>query len=290
MTLELQNLQNGQKQRYVVSDRTSYTFNGLLKNCTYNVSLKTPTGVVLGQIENIEIKDENRSVTFTSLLTLLDVNLQVLTPDGTDVTSQVQITWLDSKQAYLSQGNLLKAQTAGTEIGYRMVLNQDLGMQYVAPENQVYSVKEKENRLVYTLTPIETVTVSGIVKEAGGSVLSGATVSVSQKLNGKYSKSFITQTDAKGKFELQVYNDESTISVSATDYISQTLTKADFSEGTDLGTIELKTIAGATISLSLTYTPSVVAGTEATTEDWYSDYANIAYTCLLYTSPSPRDA
>ena len=278
MTLELQNLQNGQKQRYVVSDRTSYTFNGLLKNCTYNVSLKTPTGVVLGQIENIEIKDENRSVTFTSLLTLLDVNLQVLTPDGTDVTSQVQITWLDSKQAYLSQGNLLKAQTAGTEIGYRMVLNQDLGMQYVAPENQVYSVKEKENRLVYTLTPIETVTVSGIVKEAGGSVLSGATVSVSQKLNGKYSKSFITQTDAKGKFELQVYNDESTISVSATDYISQTLTKADFSEGTDLGTIELKTIAGATISLSLTYTPSVVAGTEATTEDWYSDYANIAYT------------
>ena len=278
MTLELQNLQNGQKQRYVVSDRTSYTFNGLLKNCTYNVSLKTPTGVVLGQIENIEIKDENRSVTFTSLLTLLDVNLQVLTPDGTDVTSQVQITWLDSKQAYLSQGNLLKAQTAGTEIGYRMVLNQDLGMQYVAPVNQVYSVKEKENRLVYTLTPIETVTVSGIVKEAGGSVLSGATVSISQKLNGKYSKSFIAQTDAKGKFELQVYNDESTISVSATDYISQTLTKADFSEGTDLGTIELKTIAGATISLSLTYTPSVVAGTEATTEDWYSDYANIAYT------------
>ncbi|WP_417189663.1 InlB B-repeat-containing protein, partial [Bacteroides sp.] len=278
MTLELQNLQNGQKQRYVVSDRTSYTFNGLLKNCTYNVSLKTPTGVVLGQIENIEIKDENRSVTFTSLLALIDVNLQVLTPDGTDVTSQVQITWLDSKQTYLSQGNLLKAQTAGTEIGYRMVLNQDLGMQYIAPENQVYSVKEKENRLVYTLTPIETVTVSGIVKEAGDSVLSGATVSVSQKLNGKYSKSFIAQTDAKGKFELQVYNDESTISVSATDYISQTLTKADFSKGTDLGTIELKTIAGATINLSLTYTPSVVAGTEATTEDWYSDYANIVYT------------
>lgn len=278
MTLELQNLQNGQKQRYVVSDRTSYTFNGLLKNCTYNVSLKTPTGVVLGQIENIEIKDEDRSVTFISLLALLDVNLQVLTPDGTDVTNQVQITWLDSKQAYLSQGNLLKAQTAGTEIGYRMVLNQDLGMQYITPENQVYSVKEKENQLVYTLTPIETVTVSGIVKEAGGSVLSGATVSVSQKLNGKYSKSFIAQTDAKGKFELQVYNDESTISVSATDYISQTLTKADFSEGTDLGTIELKTIAGATINLSLTYTPSMVAGTEATTEDWYSDYANIVYT------------
>lgn len=31
MTIELQNLQNGQKQRYVVSDRITYTFNGLLK-------------------------------------------------------------------------------------------------------------------------------------------------------------------------------------------------------------------------------------------------------------------
>lgn len=283
MTLELQNLQNGQKQRYVVSDRTSYTFNGLLKNCTYNVSLKTPTGVVLGQIENIEIKDENRSVTFTSLLTLLDVNLQVLTPDGTDVTSQVQITWLDSKQAYLSQGNLLKAQTAGTEIGYRMVLNQDLGMQYVAPENQVYSVKDKENRLVYTLTPIEMTTISGTVKDANGNTLSGAVISISQKLNGKYSKSFITKTDTKGKFAQQIYNAESTISVSATDYVSQTLTKADFSQGTDLGTIELKTIAGATISLNFTYTPSVAAGEKAETQTWYSDYTNISYTIYNVT-------
>ena len=283
MTLELQNLQNGQKQRYVVSDRTSYTFNGLLKNCTYNVSLKTPTGVVLGQIENIEIKDENRSVTFTSLLALLDVNLQVLTPDGTDVTNQVQITWLDSKQAYLSQGNLLKAQTAGTEIGYRMVLNQDLGMQYIAPENQAYSVKEKENRLVYTLAPIEMTTISGTVKEANGNTLSGAVISISQKLNGKYSKSFITKTDTKGKFAQQIYNAESTISVSATDYVSQTLTKVDFSQGTDLGTIELKTIAGATIGLNFTYTPSVAVGEEAETQTWYSDYTNISYTIYNVT-------
>ena len=283
MTLELQNLQNGQKQRYVVSDRTSYTFNGLLKNCTYNVSLKTPTGVVLGQIENIEIKDENRSVTFISLLALLDVNLQVLTPDGTDVTNQVQITWLDSKQAYLSQGNLLKAQTAGTEIGYRMVLNQDLGMQYIAPENQAYSVKEKENRLVYTLAPIEMTTISGTVKEANGNTLSGAVISISQKLNGKYSKSFITKTDTKGKFAQQIYNAESTISVSATDYVSQTLTKVDFSQGTDLGTIELKTIAGATIGLNFTYTPSVAVGEEAETQTWYSDYTNISYTIYNVT-------
>ncbi len=278
MTIELQNLQNGQKQRYVVSDRVTYTFNGLLKNCTYNVYLKTPADVVLGQIEKIEIKEENQSVTFSSLLTLLDVNLKVQTPDGTDVTDQVQVTWLDDKQAYLSQGSSLKAQTAGTKLSYRIVLNQDLGMQYATPENQAYSVKEEGNQLVYTLTPIEKLTVSGLVKNTNGDALPGAVISISQKLNGKYSKSFIAQTDTQGKFGLEVFNDESTISVSATDYISQTLTKANFNAGTDLGTVELKAISGTTINLSLTYTPSVATGEEARTENWYSDYANIAYT------------
>lgn len=37
-------------------------------------------------------------------------------------------------------------------------------MQYVTPENQTYSVKEEENQLVYTLIPIEMLTVSGLVK------------------------------------------------------------------------------------------------------------------------------
>lgn len=278
MTIELQNLQNGQKQRYVVSDRITYTFNGLLKNCTYNVYLKTPADVVLGQIEKIEIKEENQSVTFSSLLTLLDVNLKVQTPDGTDVTDQTQVTWLNDQQTYLSQGSSLKAQTAGTKLNYRIVLNQNLGMQYVTPENQTYSVKEEENQLVYTLIPIEMLTVSGLVKNANSDALSGAVISISQKLNGKYSKSFITQTDTKGKFELDVFNDESTISVSATDYISQTLTKANFNAGADLGTVELKAISGTTINLNLTYTPSVATDEEARTENWYSDYANIAYT------------
>ena len=129
-------------------------------------------------------------------------------------------------------------------------------MQYVTPENQTYSVKEEENQLVYTLIPIEMLTVSGLVKNANSDALSGAVISISQKLNGKYSKSFITQTDTKGKFELEVFNDESTISVSATDYISQTLTKANFNAGADLGTVELKAISGTTINLNLTYTPA----------------------------------
>lgn len=277
MILELQNLQNGQKQRYVVSDRLNYTFNGLLKNCTYQVCLKTSAGVVLGQIENIEVKEEDLSVSFTSLLALLNVGINVQTPDKTDVSGQTLVTWLDSKQTYLAQGSQLKGQTTGTELIYRIGLNQELGMQYKVPEDQTFHVQDKDTVLIYTLTPLQMVTLSGLVKDVNGNALSGATVSVSQKLNGKYSKSFIGQTDAKGQFAMQVFNDQSTIAVSAPDYISQTLEMINFDEGTDLGVIQLKKIAGATLNIRLTYTPSVAAGTEATTEDWYSDYSNVMY-------------
>lgn len=277
MTLELVNTETGQKQRYVISDRVSYTFNGLLKNCRYHVFLKTPTGTVLGQVSDIEIKEENKSITFGSLLALLQVSLKVLTPDGTDVTNQTQITWLDTHQAYLSQGNLLKGQTAATLLNYRITLNQELGMHYVFPKDQTHTVQEKENQLAYTLLPIETCTVTGLVKDANGSALSGAVISISQKLNKKYSKSVTTQTDVKGKFELQVYDDESTISASAINCISQTWAKDTFEENTDLGTIVLKSVTGATISLSFTYTTNVAESEATQRQNGYSDYANVSY-------------
>lgn len=86
---------------------------------------------------------------------------------------------------------------------------------------------------------------------------------------------------------MQVFNDQSTIAISATDCISQTLEITNFNDSTELGIIQLKDIAGATLNLNMTYTASVTAGTEATTEDWYSDYANIAYS--IYNETQQKD-
>lgn len=283
MTLELANKETGQKQKYVVSDRSSYTFNGLLKNCEYSVTMKTPTGSELGKIDGIKIEVDNVSVAFASLLTLQDVNVKIQTPDGADVTEQIRITWLSGDKTYLAQGSSLKGQTAESPLIYRMELGQDLGMKYLFPLDQSYTVKTKDNQLVYKLEPIKTLKVKGLVKDATGGTLSGAVVSISQKLNGKYSKSFISQTDAKGTFSAEVYDTPSTIAVSAADFISQTFTKDDFKEGGDLGTIALKTITGATISLGFTYTSSVVDGETPSVQDWYSDYENVAYSIYNIT-------
>ena len=278
MTLELINAESGQKQKYVISDRVSYTFNGLLKKSIFNVYVKNNMDVVLGKIENISIEDKDVSVTFESLLQPQNITLSVQTPDGSDVTSQTQIRWFDSADGYLLQGNKLSGLLAGTAVRYRITLPQTLGMQYVLPADSVYTIQETGNALVCTLQPLEEVIISGRVKDVTtGGALSGAVVSVSQKLNGLYSKAFTVKTDNKGEFTAKVFNDRSTITVSASDYLNQTLEFANFNDTTFVGEVSLKGITGATIATSFTYRTSVEEGTVPEIQNWYSDYANVAY-------------
>ena len=278
MTLELVNAESGQKQKYVISDRVTYTFNGLLKKSLFNVYVKNNMGAVLGLIENIAITDDDVSVTFESLLQPQNITLSVQTPDGADVTSQTQIRWFDSADGYLQQGNKLTGLLVGTAVRYRIALPQILGMQYALPADSVYTIQEEGNALVCTLQPLKEVIISGRVKDVTtGSALSGAVVSVSQKLNGLYSKAFTVKTDNKGGFTAKVFNDQSTITVSASDYLNQTLEFANFNDTTFVGEVALKGITGATITTNLTYTTSVVEGGTAEVQNWYADYANVAY-------------
>lgn len=277
-TLELINQTNGQKQRYVVTDRTVYTFNGLLRNCTYSVVLRSANGAELGRIDDIELDEADVSVAFSSLKELLDVTLQVLLPDGTDVTGMTQVTWLDSAGTYLSQGQTLTGQVAGTKLAYRVALDEKLGTEYVVPAEQDYTVQAGSgNNPACRLEAIAQVAVAGRVTGEADDALSGAVVSVSQKLNGQYSKSFSTRTDARGNFSLKVYDAESTVSVSATDYVNYTASVPGFGQDTDLGVLRLEPISGPTVNLAFTYTPSVREGEVADTQSWYSDYENVAY-------------
>ncbi len=278
MILELVNVESGQKQKYVISDRVSYTFNGLLKKSIFNVYVRSNMNAVLGQIENISIEDKDVSVTFESLLQPQEVTLDILTPDGMDVTSQTQIRWFDGKNNYLQQSNKLVGLLAGTKVCYRITLPQNLGMQYVLPSDSLYTIQEGDNALVCVLQPLEEVSISGRVKDVTtGSALSGAVVSVSQKLNGLYSKAFTVKTDNKGEFTAKVFNDQSIITVSATDYLSQNLEFLNFNDTTFVGEVALKGIVGATITTNFTYTKSVAEGEMAEVQNWYSDYANVAY-------------
>lgn len=288
MTIELVNAETGHKQKYVISDRVNYTFSGLLKKSLFNIYVRNSLGFVLGQIENIAIADEDVSITFESLMQPQEVTLRVLTSENNDVTNQVQTTWFDAAGSYLTRGNAIKGVTEGTALTIRVALPQTLGMAYVVPTDTVYTVQASDNKLNVVLNPLPQVTISGTVKDVTtGNTISNAVVSVSQMLNGKYSKAFTTKTDDKGAYSLTVYDAPSAITYSASDYISQTVNYEDFSASSQLEEVALKSITGATITTSFTYRTSVEEGATPDIQNWYSDYANVAYSIYNKTQQKP---
>lgn len=287
MWLELTNVKSGQKMHYVMTGRASYTFANIIRGTKWNAVLRNQRGDVFGRIDGIDVNDEDVSVTFASLSRPQSVSISVLTPDGTDVTARTQITLTDADGGYLSQSSVLSGLLAGNSIGYRILLPQDLAMQYIVPEQKAYVVTDNDNRVVCNLTAITQTTISGTVRDiATKSALSGATISASQTFGGKYTKTVSTKTDAGGKYSLTVYNVPTSLAVAASDYISQTIVCDTLLIGTEAVTIpdiSLKSITGAVITLSLTYRPSVKEGGMADVQGWYSDYNNVSFTIFNKT-------
>lgn len=288
MWLELTNTKSGQRMHYVMTDRTTYTFANIIRNTSWNVVLRNQRGDVFGKIDNIDVKDEDVSVVFSSLARPQNVVLTIKTPDNTDVTSKAQITWLDSDGNYLSQSTSLSGLHSGSVVCYKVTLSQELAMQYIMPSQKKYVVSEDNNQVMITLEPIKQVTLSGCVKNlATKTALNGATVAVSQTFGGKYSKTMNAKTDAKGFYSLAVGNVPTSLAISASDYISQTIVCDSLMNGSDdisIPDISLKGISGAVVSVGLNYTKCPTGnGEESVVQEWYADYNNITYSIYNQT-------
>ena len=274
MFLELVNVKSGQKLRYVITDRVTYTFNSLIKNTTYNVYLRNKAGDLLGEIKDVEIVDQNVVVTFSELKEPKTLTLSVKTPEGDDVTSQTSITWTDQKGTYLARGNQLINQLEGNMVGYRITLSQQLAMQYMLPEDVTYEVQD-ENVLTATLTAIGKREIGGVVKDVKtGTPLKGAQLTVSQTIHGQYTKSYSTKTYASGEWQLEVLDMPTEVTASATDYISKTqkIEDLDNLENNTVPAFELKDINGTTIQITLTYQE-----VNGDVKHYYDDYSNVVY-------------
>lgn len=277
MYIELINAKSGQKQRYVITNRMTYTFNSLIHKTSYNVYLKNAQSDVLGEVDGIDIVDKDVSVTFPHLSIPRTLTLKVLTPTGEDVTGQTAITWMDYKDTYLTKGNVLAGQMEGAKAKFRITLPQSLGMEYLLPADSLYEV-QAENSISYTLSAIPQMTIAGKVTDVKtGQPLSGATVAISQMLNGLYSKAFTVKTDRQGNWSQTVYEAKTNITASMTDYVSKSQSLETLIA--EVPTFELKDISGTTISLDLTYQP-----VDGETQSYYSDYANVAYTVFNATT------
>ena len=276
MWLELTNTKSGQHMHYVMTDRMQYTFANIIRNTSWNVTLRNERGDLFGQIDNVEVKDEDVSVTFSSLSKPQSVALSVLTPEGKDVTAQTQVTWTDAQGDYLLQGVSLTGLPAGYKTAYRIVLSQELAMAYNTPQPVDYILTDGDNKITCQLSAIPQVKIFGKVKDAStGLPIRGTVISASQTFGGKYSKTLNAKTDGNGVFSLDIANVPTSVAFATSDYISQTVNCDSLLTGVGevtLPDISLKTITGATITLNFTYTSC-----DGETQNWYSDYQNVNF-------------
>lgn len=288
MYLELTNTKSGQKMHYVMTNRTSYTFNNIIRNTSWNVAIRNERDDVFGEINDITVADEDVSVTFPSLEKPQQVRLKVITPEGDDVTSKTQVTWTYCNGKYLSQSHNLNGLLAGSQLNYQIALPQQLAITYSTPGQIKYEVKKMGNDIEHLLTLIPQTVISGTVKSASDNYpLSGAVVSASQTFCGQYSKTQSVKTDRMGRYKITAANVPTSLVISASDFISQTLVCDSLMNGNEeikVADIALKPISGAILSLNLTYTKCTTkAEGENTQQNWYSDYNNIAYTIYNQT-------
>ena len=275
MWLELENTKNGQKMHYVMTDRRQYTFPNIIYNTTWNVTLRNERGDVFGRIDNVEIGEENVSVTFAELSKPQDVTLRVTTPDGTDVTSLVQISWTDAAGNYLSQNATVSGLPEGAKITYRVTLPQDLAMTYLTPEATTVSVSSQLSTLNRQLSTIPSGRLTGTVTDATTSLpLYGATLTATQVF-ATYTKTVTTITAADGTYALDLSDVPTSVTIAADGYLSQTKENCPLS----VVNCQLLPLTGAVIALNFTYTPCTEPGERsAEAEDLYSNFQNINYT------------
>ena len=287
MYIELQNTSSGQILKNLISNgKTSFAFVGLLRDCKYDVAVRTSRGTALGEKKDIALGKDNLNISFNNLLQPQNIALELYLPDGNKIEqSKYSVSWIDALGDYICQGQNIAGLIEGETVEYNVSLAQELAENYKAIEKGKYTVKKSDNVIGITLAKYSNVNVKGIVKNlTTGQPVVGAIVAVSQTLSGKYAKTFTTTSDAEGKFSLEAFEGKGKIAISASNYITQNIDVEDFAS--QLSEINLKPITGATVQLLLTYKESVVKDSLANNYDFYSDNDNITY--IIYNKTKDK--
>ena len=261
LTITLLNLQSDISTSQTVNQNSSYTFGGLKKGDTYRATITNKYGNVLSVIESIELSEAVVTATFPAFEQTKTINVIVSDVNGINVSGQIKIFWYNAEGDYLEQGPSVSGVIPGFIMKYIIELDLELGSVYIEPEVQEHTVSSGDNSIAITLVPIPKVTISGrVIDRNTRNPVAGAEVSVYQMLNGKYQNNIIVSTITDGTFSAIVYNDISTVTVSAENYINAEITFLNLGSGVDLGDIELRPVEGVSITVNAFYTNRVPTG------------------------------
>ena len=277
MFLELANTKTGQTRRYVLTNRTQYTFTNLIEGSQYNVYLKNAREATLGSILDIDIDKSDVQVTFTSLEQPRGITLRLSLPDGSPANEDAfTATWTDAVGNFIANGSNLYGQMDGARIIAHVKLGETLGTQYLQPADTLFSVGQSAT-LAITLASLPQATFSGTVTTTDGMPLRDATVSATQQLNDLYPVTLATTTDAQGRWTLTAYDVPAEVTAQATGYVAETIVRNVNNYHHFSPDFQLRKLSGTTVNLELSYQPAIRPGEGSDTNADYSGYQDLSY-------------
>lgn len=279
--LEVSKNEGGVPTHYVITNRRLYTFNNIIGNSVWNVTLRNERGDVFGRIDNVEVGAEDVAVKLTGLLQPQEIAMKVVDSEGNDVTAQVEITWSDTEGKYIAQGWRLRQLPEGLSVNYTVTLPQELAMSHNTPTTSNYTVNNGDNSMVCTLEPIEQFAIQGRVKdEASGLPIDDVKITIIQTFNGKYKKNISANTNEDGIFQIDIAAVRTTLNFSHNGYYSKSISIDGILEEQDsvvLHNVKLKKIAGKPVKMSFSHIIVNVNDGKLDTLNWYNDLQNLTY-------------
>lgn len=282
--IDLINTATGRRQKYVITERPIYTFNGVMKDEQYLVLMMSETGLEMSRIENVMIPDADYTVAFTTVKEMVPVQAKVVTPENEDVTSGCTVEWFevtkDNSRVFLRKAAELGKVPEGQNLECRVTMNRDLALKYTNPEAVTITITPDNGVVEIPLAALRNVVVGGRVVDEEGNPLTNATVNIRQQIAGKYDKSAVSKVEKDGTWAGVLLEAPLTVvTYSAPECINRVDTIVpDMTLGNiDLGDVEMRSSVGARIAFSLSFRKAVKPGETSVRDDDYTDRDNLNF-------------
>ena len=214
------------------------------------------------------------------------VALKVYDEVGNDITDLSNIEWFDIEQKSIGFGKSLSGLTDGAEVYYSVTLNEDLGRTYREVHKQKITVNLNESEISCSLKKIEKLKLYGRVS-APDIEKNSVTINLRQLLNGKYEYNNSTNTDEKGLFEVEGYDDISEINFSGDGYLDINLNRDGFVGNGNLGTVSMNCIDGIILDADISLTAVAKEGEAGATGSFINGLQDIEFTLTNLTNGNP---
>lgn len=251
----------------------SYEFN----RCLNSATLYVPSGTVDlykstdGWKEFANIVEMQNDASFS---------FQIVDGSGVNVTANCNITWYDSEGNIIGTGTKLNGVADSTEVYYSVLLDENLGRKYREVIKKKMLLRQRP--FTYVLETIPKLNLAGRVSVVDIET-APATIYIEQMLNGKYEESFTAQTNEKGEFSVEVFDDISQITISREDCVASVLHQDGFGGVANLGTIQLKASDSYEILANITLNRAVAENSPTEAIDWTGGLNDLDFTLFNTT-------